>query len=144
MQPVARVIGLDVGDRRIGVAVSDALGLSAQPSPTVTRRGLAEDVKAIEQVVVASEAVEVVVGLPMMLNGTLGPQAKKVLAFAEALKARLSIPVTTWDERFTTCEAERVLLEADMSRAKRKTVVDRVAAVLILQGYLASRSLRAE
>ena len=136
---MARIVGLDVGDRRIGVAVSDALGLSAQPSPTVTRRSLAEDVTAIERLVVSCEAAEVVVGLPKTLNGTIGPQAQKVLAFADALKARLAVPVTTWDERFTTVEAERVLLEADMSRAKRKKVIDGLAAGLILQGYLESR-----
>ena len=136
---MARIVGLDVGDRRIGVAVSDALGLSAQPSPTVTRRSLAEDVTAIERLVASCEAAEVVVGLPKTLNGTIGPQAQKVLAFADALKARLAVPVTTWDERFTTVEAERVLLEADMSRAKRKKVIDGLAAGLILQGYLESR-----
>lgn len=131
---------MDVGDRRIGVAVSDALGLTAQPVTSLTRKSLAEDLDAIGRLVASCEAGEVVVGLPRDLRGTLGPQARKALAFAEALKIRLAVPVVTWDERFTTQEAERVLLEADLSRAKRRKVVDRVAAGLILQGYLASRA----
>lgn len=120
--------------------MSDTLGFTAQPLTTVTRTRLAGDLEAISRLVATHEAAEVVVGLPRNLRGTLGPQAQKVLAFVEALKAWLSVPVVTWDERFTTQEAERVLLEADMSRAKRKLVVDRIAASLILQGYLASRA----
>ena len=136
-----RVLGLDVGDKTIGLAVSDELGLAAHPRLTLARRGARQDVEALALQVAAEGAERVVVGLPLTLEGTVGPRAKKVLAFVEALRARLgaAVPVETWDERFSTLAAERVLIEADLSRARRKQVIDKQAAAYILQGWLDSR-----
>jgi len=130
-------MGLDVGEKTIGVAVSDPLGWTAQGVTTIRRRGsLEEDLKAILRLVQEYRVERVVVGLPRNMNGSLGPQAKKVLDFMQALEERLKLPVVPWDERLTTSAAERVLIAADLSRRRRKGVVDRLAAVLILQSYL--------
>jgi len=132
-----RIMGLDVGEKTIGVAVSDPLGWTAQGVTTIRRRGsLEEDLKAILRLVQEYRVERVVVGLPRNMNGSLGPQAKKVLDFMQALEERLKLPVVPWDERLTTSAAERVLIAADLSRRRRKGVVDRLAAVLILQSYL--------
>ncbi len=130
------VMGLDVGDKRIGVAVSDGLGLTAQGIDTVSRDNY---VDALKSIIEEYEVKSVVVGIPRMLNGTIGIQAEKVLEFIEDLKAAIQLPVFLWDERFSTVAAERVLLEANMSRKKRKTLRDKVAAIVILQNYLDSR-----
>ena len=135
-----RILGLDIGDVTIGVAVSDPLKIIAQPLVSVKRVSLKEDVEAIRRLVDQHEVIELVVGLPRMLNGEVGIQAQKVLDFAESLKEAVKIPVALWDERFTTVEAERVLIEADMSRRKRKKIVDKIAAGLILQGFLDGRA----
>jgi putative Holliday junction resolvase len=135
-----RLLGLDVGDARIGVALSDETGVLASGLPTLERVGPRKDVKAIASLVREREVGGIVVGLPRKLDGSLGPQAEKVLAFVEALRASVRVPVDTWDERFSTVEAERTLREAGASRAERKASVDRVAAVLILQGYLDARA----
>ena len=128
----------------MGVAVSDETGMLARGLPTYKRVGPRKDVRAVAVLVRAHEAEEIVVGLPLRLDGTLSPQTEKVLAFVEALKAAVQVPVQTWDERLTTVEAERVLRERGVKPLARKAHVDRVAAVLILQGYLdahwASRS----
>lgn len=130
-------MGLDVGEKTIGVAVSDPLGWTAQGVTTIRRRGnLEEDLEAILRLVQEYHVERVVVGLPRNMNGSLGPQAKKVLDFMQALEERLKLPVVPWDERLTTSAAERVLIAADLSRRRRKGVVDRLAAVLILQSYL--------
>ncbi|MBI1894894.1 MAG: Holliday junction resolvase RuvX [Candidatus Rokubacteria bacterium] len=131
-----RILALDVGDRTIGLALSDDLGLTAQGRPTLQRKGLRHDLEALSLLVSEEGVGEVVVGLPLRLDGRPGPQAEKVLAFVEALRTALGIPVTTWDERLTTVAAERALLEGGVRRAQRKAVRDRLAAVLILQGYL--------
>ena len=130
------VMGLDVGDKRIGVAVSDGLGLTAQGIDTVSRDNY---VDALKSIIEEYEVKSVVVGIPRMLNGTIGIQAEKVLEFIEDLKAAIQLPVFLWDERLSTVAAERVLLEANMSRKKRKTLRDKVAAIVILQNYLDSR-----
>lgn len=133
-----RVLGLDVGDKTIGVAASDELGLAAHPRETLARRGTRADVEAVARRVEQEAAGRVVVGLPLTLEGEIGPRARKVLAFADALRARLgeAVPVDTWDERFSTVAAERVLLDADLSRARRKQVIDKQAAAYLLQGWL--------
>jgi len=131
-----RIGGLDVGDRRIGVAISDEKGWTAQGLHVLTRTSLAADLEALRACFAPYEPTTIVVGLPKNMNGTLGPQAEKVMAFARALEAALEIHVELWDERLSTVGAERVLLEADMSRAKRRKVIDKAAAVFILQGYL--------
>lgn len=134
-----RILGLDVGDVRIGVAVSDPLKIIARGLDFIKRTTVKEDVEAIRELVDEHEAEEIVVGLPKMMSGKIGVQAQKVQDFAEALGATIEIPIIMWDERLSTVAATRVLIEADMSRKKRKKVVDKVAATLILQGYLDSR-----
>lgn len=135
-----RSLALDVGDQRIGLAISDDLGLTAQALVTLKRRGLRADLAALGQIVAEREVGEVVVGLPLQLDGRPGPQAEKVRGLAEALQAALPVPVVFWDERLSTKAAERALLEGGVRRAKRKRVVDQVAAALILQGYLDRKS----
>ena len=135
-----RILGLDVGSKTIGVAVSDIMGIVAHGVSTMTRRNLAHDLGELKKLVDEYEASEIVVGLPKNMDGTIGKQAQEVLAFAEDIKDNLKIPVTTWDERLSTMAANRALLEADLSRKKRKKVIDKIAAVFILQGYLDSRS----
>jgi putative Holliday junction resolvase len=133
---MSRVVGIDLGSRRSGVAVSDGLGLTAQPHATIARHGGVRDLQAIAAVVTKYEAGLVVLGLPLDPEGAEGAAAKSARAFAERLRAALSVPVEMIDESFSTVEAEAVLLEADLSRARRKQVVDRVAAAVILQRWL--------
>jgi putative Holliday junction resolvase len=136
------MIGLDVGDRRIGVAAADGLGLTAQGLPTIERRKPDEDFDRIIKVYTERGASTLVVGLPKNMDGSIGFQGEKVRVFTEALARRMTEAgvgeptVVYWDERLTTVAANRTLLEADVSRKKRKGAVDRLAAVLILQGYL--------
>jgi putative pre-16S rRNA nuclease len=134
-----RSLGLDVGDKRIGVALSDETGTLASGLATVARVGPQKDVRTLAELVRLHEAGEVVVGLPRRLDGTIGPQAEKVLALIEALRRTLRVPVVAWDERFTTVAAERALAEASVSRRRQKELVDKVSAILILQSYLDSR-----
>lgn len=137
-----KILGLDIGEKRIGIAISDELGYTAQGMRVMNRSGLDDDLKAIKELIVAQRATEVVVGLPKNMDGSLGESAEKVLFFAKQMEESLSIPVILWDERLTTAEATRLLVDADLSRAKRRKVVDKLAAVLILQGYLDSLDLR--
>ena len=118
------------------MAVSDETGMLARGLPTYTRVGPKKDLVAVAELVRTHEAEEIVVGLPLRLDGTLSAQTEKVLAFVAALEAKVGVPVHTWDERLTTVEAERLLRERGVKALARKAEVDRVAAVLILQGYL--------
>lgn len=131
-----RIIGLDVGDKTIGVAVSDGLGLTAQGLTTIRRQSYAKDFAALKAYIDEYEAGEIVVGLPKSMDGTLGTQAEKVLAFTEKLKGAFGLPVVMWDERLSTALAEKALLEGDVSRKKRRKVIDMLAAQVILQGYM--------
>ncbi|MGZ3537040.1 MAG: Holliday junction resolvase RuvX [Thermodesulfobacteriota bacterium] len=131
-----RIMGLDIGTRTIGIAISDELGITAQGLKTLRRKSMEEDFKEIAAIIRQFEIEKIIVGLPQNMDGTLGIQAEKVLNWMEALKDRVEIPIATWDERLSTVGASRVLLEADLSRRKRKNVIDKLAAVLILQGYL--------
>jgi len=131
-----KILGLDVGSKTIGVAVSDELGIIAQGVTTLKRKGLNHDITQLLKVIEEQRAEKVVAGLPKNMNGSLGPSAKMVLTLLEELEKSVDIPVITWDERLSTVAAERTLLEADMSRKKRKKVIDKVAALIILQGYL--------
>ena len=131
-----RVLGLDVGDRRIGVALSDALGLTAQPLIVLTRQDAARDLEAVRALVEQHEVERVVVGLPLTLRGAQGPQAKKVASFADILRRRLPVPIQLVDERLTSVQGERALIAMGSSRRKRKQVIDQVAAQLILQQFL--------
>lgn len=131
-----RYMALDVGDRRIGVAISDEDGRVAFPKDTLQRTGLQKDLERILAWAEREQVDEILVGMPLAMDGSEGPQAKKVTRFIKALRERTELSVTAWDERLTTVSAQRALLEADMSRSRRKAVVDKVAAALLLQGYL--------
>jgi putative Holliday junction resolvase len=131
-----RILGLDIGSKTIGVAISDELGWTAQGVGTIERKNLEKDLKVLADMVRRYKVREIVVGLPRNMNSSLGEQAKKVFTFIEKLKKYFKLPVQTWDERLTTIAADRVLEEAEIQRKKRKKVVDKIAAVLILQGYL--------
>lgn len=136
-----RFLGLDVGDKRIGVALSDETGTLASGLATLPRVGPRKDVKAVADLVRRHQVGEVVVGLPRRLDGSIGPQAQKVLAFMEDLRPAFRIPLVPWDERFSSVVATQALIEADVSRAGRKGLVDKVSATLILQNYLDYRKL---
>jgi putative Holliday junction resolvase len=138
-----RILALDYGTKRIGVALSDELGWTAQPLETYRRKTLEADLAHIAALVHEHEAGEVVLGLPIRTTGELGPEAAVVENFRQRLQPLLPVPIVTWDERHTTQSAEELLIEADLSRAKRKQVVDRVAAAILLQSYLAGRTSRA-
>ena len=131
-----RVLGVDYGEKRLGLAVSDPGGLIALALDTVQVENRRQALAAVVAACRETEAEQVVVGLPLNMDGTRGPMADKADAFADALGRAAGLPVATWDERLSTAAAERVLLEADLSRRKRKKVRDRVAAQVILQGYL--------
>jgi putative Holliday junction resolvase len=133
---MSRVVGIDLGSRRIGVALSDGLGLTAQPLATIARHGGVRDLQAIAEVVAKNDAGLVVLGLPLDPEGNEGAAAKSARAFADRLRAALPVPVEMIDESFSTVEAEEVLLAADLSRARRKQVIDRLAAAVILQRWL--------
>jgi putative Holliday junction resolvase len=138
-------MGLDVGDKTIGVAVSDALGLTAQPRQTIRRVSIKEDIDRLVDLILENNIITIVVGLPLNMNGTLGPQGEKTQSFAQKLEKKLkysdriegkTINIVFWDERLTTSAAQRALIEVDVSRAGRRQVVDTVAAVFILQNYM--------
>ncbi|HSV08988.1 MAG TPA: Holliday junction resolvase RuvX, partial [Candidatus Binatus sp.] len=131
---------LDVGEARIGIAVSDELGITAQGVGVVQRRGGRHDLEALAERLAPYQPERLVVGLPLNMNGTEGPQAEKVRAFATRVAEHLALPLEFSDERLTTVAAERTLLEADLSRRRRRDLIDQVAATLILQTYLDRRS----
>ena len=134
-----RILGLDVGTKRIGVAMSDELLLTAQGSETIERRSPDADIGRIAALVRDNGVSEVVVGFPLNMNGSEGPKTKEVAVFVGELSKAVAVPIKTWDERLTTVQVERVMLEADISRAKRKKNADKLAAQVILQSYLDSR-----
>jgi len=131
-----RIMGFDVGSRTIGVAISDELGITAQGLKTIKRKSMQEDLEEISTIIAQFNIEKIVVGLPVNMDGTIGKQAEMIFQWIKTLKEKFSLPVETWDERLSTVEASKVLLEADLSRKKRKKVIDKLAAVLILQGYL--------
>ena len=139
-----RILGLDVGERRIGVALSDPLGLSAQRLTVLERSGARADVDAVCALIDKHQVASVVVGLPLTMRGTHGPQAQRATSFAQALRRQSAVPVQLVDERLTTVEGERALLATDASRRKRKQVIDQVAAQLILQHYLETQRAKGE
>jgi len=137
-----RVLALDVGARRIGVAVTDPLGITAQGLDTIQRKNKRTDFAQLESVIRQYEVVELVVGYPLRLSGEIGIQAEKMTLFAAELEKRFQIPVHLFDERLTSTEANRVLRESEISIEKRAKAVDRMAAVLILQAWMETRSRR--
>ena len=134
-----RIMSLDVGSRTIGVACSDALFLTAQGVETIRRTSLEADFNRIRELIASYEVEEIVIGMPKNMNGTKGDRAIKTEEFVAKLKEVVDVPIAFWDERLTTVMAERSLIEADVSRKKRKAVIDKMAAVVILQGYLERR-----
>ena len=135
-KPHGRVLALDLGQRRIGLAVSDPLGLTGQGLPTLERKNKRTDLEALRRLAEQHQAVLLLVGHPVHLSGRAGTQAEKAAAFAEELRRHLGCRVLLWDERLTTAEAQRVLRESGAGRAKRTAAIDRMAAVLLLQSYL--------
>lgn len=131
-----RILALDVGDRHVGVAVSDPLGIMANAVKTFERSSKSADMAEVKSLVQKYSPHKLVLGLPKNMNGTIGPQAKKVLKFGQLIEDHIDIDVIYWDERLTTVSADRAMLEGDLSRKKRKEIVDKIAAVFILQGYL--------
>lgn len=131
-----RIMGLDLGDKTIGVSVSDEMGWTAQGVETIKRNTLETDMKRLDELRAQYQVEEFVVGLPKNMNGTIGPRGESCQEFAGLLKSRFDLPVHMWDERLTTMAAEKMLVAADVSRKKRKQVIDKMAAVMILQGYL--------
>jgi putative holliday junction resolvase len=137
---VPRLLGLDVGNRRIGIAVSDELGLTAQPVLTLIRKKPRDDIRSLARLARRYGCQEIVIGNPLHLSGDHSPQAGKTQAFAQLLADETKLPVHLWDERLTSVEAHRILYESGRPRAEHSKVVDQVAAVIILQGFLDARS----
>jgi putative Holliday junction resolvase len=133
---IVRIMGLDLGEKTIGVAMSDPLRITAQGVQVIRRSK--NEMEELARLIHEYEVKEIVLGYPRNMNGTLGERAKLTEAFAERLKKQFALQVKLWDERLSTVGASRALLEADLSRAKRKKVIDKMAAVFILQGYLDS------
>lgn len=133
-----RILGLDIGDKRIGIAISDELGHTAQGLMALERSTEGADIDRIKEIMADYSADKVVVGLPLRMDGTVGIQAQKVKGFAERLRAEVSQPVVYWDERLTTATARKALISGEMRRSARRRVIDKVAASLILQSYLDS------
>jgi len=131
-----RILALDLGARRIGVAVSDPLGITAQGLGTIERRNGHSDMAELQKLVKEYEVGMILVGQPLNMSGQAGIQAQNATAFADQLRRRLSTPVTMWDERLTTAEAQRVLKSSGVGLEKRKQAIDRMAAVILLQSFL--------
>ena len=131
-----RILGLDIGTKTIGVAISDPLGWTAQGITTIRRKNYTNDMEAIKKICNEYSVETIVAGMPKNMNGTIGPSGEMVIEFCERLKEVVNIDIEFWDERLTTVAAHRAMLEADLSRSKRNKIVDKVAATYILQGYL--------
>jgi putative holliday junction resolvase len=137
--PHPRVLGLDVGSKRIGVAISDLLGITAQGLETIHRQNKRLDFSQLDKVIREYEVTEIVVGYPLRMSGAEGIQAEKMQRFAEELRQRFPLPVHLWDERLSSAQANRLLRETEMSIKRRGQVVDQMAAVLILQSWMDAR-----
>lgn len=134
-----RIMGLDIGDKTIGVAVSDPMLITAQGLKTIKRENIKKDIDEIINLIREYNITKIVIGLPKNMNNTIGPQGKKVLSFVDKLKEKVDVEIHLQDERLTTVAAEKTLIEGNMSRKKRKKVIDMVAATYILQTYLDRR-----
>jgi len=139
-----KLLGLDVGDSKIGVALSDALGYTAQGMTTFKRQSKWNDLRYLQRLIAEHDVEEVIIGLPLKMDGMQSAQTEKVLAFCDFLSKNLPIPVRTWDERLTTVQAIKILKRGRISRKHRAPLVDKIAAVIILQGYLDRKSLEKE
>jgi len=139
-----RFLGIDLGEKRIGISISDELGITAQGLPTINSVNEIDNLKDIKKIIDKYEVKKIILGLPKNMDGSLGKQAKKVILFAERLKKTFQLPVELEDERLTTTKAEKLLIEADRSRKKRKKVIDKMSAVIILQSFLDRRMMNKE
>ena len=142
-----RIIGLDFGSKTVGVAVSDAMLVTAQGVETIPRKSpgkLRQTLARVEELIVEYQVEQIVLGFPKNMNNTEGERCEKTLQFKEMLERRSGLPVVLWDERLTTVAAERTLMESGVRREKRKSYVDKIAAVLILQGYLDAQAFQQE
>jgi len=138
-----RVMGLDLGDKTIGVAVSDPLGWTAQAVEVIKRRDeLDPELERLKELINKFGVKMIILGLPKNMNGTVGDRGQKSLEYAARLKESLGLPVEMWDERLSTVAAGKILLQADISRVKRKKVIDKMAAAVILQGYLDAQAAK--
>jgi putative Holliday junction resolvase len=144
VKPMMKALGLDVGDTKIGVAISDSLGYTAQGITTFRRRTLKKDLYVIEKLIRDNEVEEVVVGLPLKMNGRHSSQTDKILTFCDVLAKHLRIPIRTWDERLTTVQAIKILKRGHVRRKNRASLIDKIAAVIILQGYLDRQNILKE
>ncbi|MFH1245885.1 MAG: Holliday junction resolvase RuvX [Candidatus Omnitrophota bacterium] len=131
-----RILALDIGEKNIGVAISDELGITAQGLPNLQRGQDAQTILGLSEIVKKNNVQEIVAGMPVNMDGTLGKQAREIAVFLEKIKEKIALPIKVWDERLSSLQAERIMLEADLSRKKRKKNIDRLAAQLILQSYL--------
>jgi len=134
-----RVMALDVGDKTIGIAISDAMLLTAQPRPTIRRKSLQSDVENLRLLAAENEVHEIVIGQPLHMDGRESPQSQKVARFAEEVRKVLDLPIVFWDERLTSFEAEQHLEQMGLNWRQRRDQVDKIAAMIILQNYLDSR-----
>ncbi|MGB2783644.1 MAG: Holliday junction resolvase RuvX [Atribacterota bacterium] len=139
-----RILGIDSGEKRIGISISDELGITAQGLPTIKSANEIEDLKNIKEIIDQYGVEKIVLGLPINMNGSLGEQAKKAISFAEKLKSSFQLPVELEDERLTTSKAEKFLIETDRSRKKRKKVIDKMSAIIILQSFLDRKKMSKE
>lgn len=136
---MSKILGLDVGDSKIGVAVSDTMGWTAQGVTTFRRKTIKNDLRYLRKLISENDVKEVVVGLPVKMNGELDAQTRKTLRFANLLRKTFHIPVKTWDERCSTIQANKTLDQGNVGKKKKAALIDKVAAIIILQGYLDSR-----
>jgi putative Holliday junction resolvase len=137
---MSKILGLDVGDSTIGVAISDTLGWTAQGLTTIRRKNVQRDLRFLKRLIQDHDIIEIVVGIPLKKNGGLDAQTKKTLRFANILRNTFHVPVKTWDERFSTVAASRVLESGNVKKKKKAALIDKVAAIIILQGYLDNRN----
>jgi len=134
-----RIIGIDTGEKRVGVAISDALGITAQGLSVIERKGDESLFDELKNIIDEHKVIEIVVGLPLNMDGSYGPKAKEAVRFSESLGKKFDIPIKLWDERMTTAEVQRIMIAADVSRQKRKKKIDKLAAQVMLQSYLNSK-----
>ena len=134
-----KIMGIDFGTKRMGVALSDELFITAQGADTIQRKDLNADLAAIADIVSRNNVIEIIVGLPISMNGTHSRKTEEVLEFVEILAKAVKVPIKTWDERLTTVQADRAMMEAGLNGFKRRRLADKVASGLILQSYLDSR-----
>lgn len=136
-----RILGIDFGEKRIGLAIANPVLAIAQPLSVLKRKNIESDIKELEEIIKEYGVEEIVLGLPLDMNGRQGRKAKEAIDFGELLKEKLKLKISLYDERLSTAQGERILLQADLSRAKRKNVRDKIAAQIILQSYLDQREL---